>query len=55
MRPISQFRFVQTTMTSGRPCLSPEIKYLAMYSMDDGRLTVLAQVRSGVLAIMTNN
>lgn len=42
MRPISQFRFVQTVVMVP-PALSQEVKYLAVYNMDDGRLAVLAQ------------
>lgn len=42
MRPISQFRFVQTVVMVP-PALSQDVKYLAVYNMDDGRLAVLAQ------------
>ena len=42
MRPTTQFRFVETTLAAV-PSLSEEIKYVASYRMDDGRLAVLAQ------------
>jgi len=42
MRPTTQFRFVQTTMTAA-PGLKQDVKYIASYRMDDGKLAVLAQ------------
>lgn len=43
-RPVSQFRFVETRMlTTSPPGLSQDVKYVAAYRMDDGRLVVLAQ------------
>ncbi len=46
MHATSQYRFVQTKMPGGggKPGLSSEVKFLAMYSEDDGRLAILAQV-----------
>lgn len=41
-RPTHQFRFVEAR-TTGKPGLNQGVKYIAVYTLDGGRMAVLAQ------------